>query len=153
MAGGTYVYDVALGLTRHYAGLAAAATGAIILIPLEAAGMEAEATAHSHATVAAVLAGSTNEQTTLGRKTLASITSTVNTTAREGRVDAADPTWASAAGSDVGALLIAYAPTGGSPDSDLVPLHHLSWDVVGPTGSLTPVFDALGFYGVSDVTP
>ncbi len=102
-------------------------TSALILIPIETSGLEADATLIDADTVAAVLAGATNEQTTMGRKTL---TDTELATV-PAPVDASDynelslptVTWAAASGNAISKILVAYdANTGAGTDSDLVPL-------------------------------
>ena len=103
-------------------------TSALILIPLSAQGTEAEA--QDYDTVAAVLGGTSDEQTSGGwsRKTLtdtelASLPAPNDT---DNRYDVAVPqvTWtAPTAPNNTVALLIAYdANTGSGTDSDLVPL-------------------------------
>jgi hypothetical protein len=46
------------------------ANSALIVVPLETSGLEADATLIDKDDLAAVLSGTTNEQTTMGRKTL-----------------------------------------------------------------------------------
>jgi len=102
-------------------------TSALILIPIETSGLEADATLIDADTVAAVLAGTTNEQTTMGRKTL---TDTELATV-PAPVDASDynevslpqVTWTAATGNAISKMLVAYdANTGSGTDADLVPL-------------------------------
>jgi hypothetical protein len=49
------------------------ANSAIILVPIETAGLESDATLIDADTLAALLSGTTNEQTTMGRKTLTDV--------------------------------------------------------------------------------
>ena len=102
-------------------------TSALILIPIETSGLESDATLIDADTVAAVLAGATNEQTTMGRKTLTD----TELAAVPAPTDASDynelslptVTWAAASGNAISKILVAYdANTGAGTDSDLVPL-------------------------------
>jgi len=103
------------------------ANSALILIPIETAGLEADATLVDADTVAAVLAGTTNEQTTMGRKTLTD----AELAAIPAPNDASDynelslPTvqWLAATGNAISKILVAYDPdTTGGTDANLVPL-------------------------------
>lgn len=116
------VFNVALGRLAHYASLPAA-SDALVAIPLEAAGLETDAVLRDKDTLADVLTGATNEQTTMGRKVLTSVTVTVDDTNDRLSVDSADITWTAASGNPVGALVICYDPdTGAGTDADLIPL-------------------------------
>jgi len=94
------VFNIAKGKVAYYAGLPAAAD-ALIAIPLETSGLETDAVLRDKDTFADVVAGTTNEQTTMGRKTLASVTVTVDDTNDRVDVDAADITWTAATGNAV----------------------------------------------------
>jgi hypothetical protein len=146
MSGGNIVFNVALGKVGYYAELPGA-NDALILIPIEAAGLESDATLKDYDTVAAILAAANNEQTTLGRKTLASVTSAVNDTDNKRYADAADGSWVAGTGNAIAKVIIAYDPdtTGGS-DTDLIPLTAHSFDKT-PDGTDIPFqIDSLGFY-------
>lgn len=102
-------------------------TSALVLIPIETAGLEADATLIDVDTVTALLAGATNEQTTMGRKVLTD----AELAAVPAPVDASDynelslpqVTWAAAAGNPISKMVVAYdANTGTGTDADLVPL-------------------------------
>lgn len=123
------VFNIALGRVAHYASLSAAADG-LVLVPLEATGLVTDDTMRDYDTLAAVLAGASNEQTTAGRKALANVAVTVDDSANRVAVDADDVTWTAPTGAAVGAVVICYDPdTGTGTDADLVPLtkHDLSW--------------------------
>ncbi|MDX2550091.1 hypothetical protein [Streptomyces stelliscabiei] len=127
------VFNVALGRVASLAALGAA-SDALILVPLEASGLVADSTMRDYDTLADLLAGASNEQTTVGRKTLSSVTVTVNDTDNRVDVDAADVTWTSPTGNAVGAVVICYdADTGTGTDADLIPLtkHDLTWSPDG----------------------
>ncbi|MGW6946171.1 hypothetical protein ACWGHD_04510 [Streptomyces xanthophaeus] len=132
-------FNVALARVAAYASLPAT-NDALILVPLEATGLVADATMRDYATLADLLAGATNEQTTVGRKTLASVVVTVNNTDNRVEVDAADVTWTAPTGNAVGAFVVCYDPdTTGGTDADLIPLtkHDKSWSPDGNDFQLT----------------
>lgn len=133
------VFNVALGRVSYYASLPAA-NDALILVPLEASGLEADAVLRDKDDLAAVVAGSTNEQTTVGRKTLSGVTVTVDDTNDRVAIDAADVTWSSPTGNAIGAVVICYDPdTTGGTDADLIPLtkHDLAWTPDGNSFTLS----------------
>lgn len=132
-------FNIALGRIAHYASLPAS-NDALVLIPLEASGLVDDATMRDYDTVAAILAGASNEQTTIGRKTLSGVTATADDTDDRLEVDADDVTWTSPTGTAVGAVVIAYDPdTTGGTDADLIPLtkHGVSWTPDGNAFTLT----------------
>ena len=145
----SFVFNNAKGKVRYYAELPAA-NDALILVPLLAAGLEAESTMKDYDDLAALLAGSTDEQTVAGRKTLAGVSITVDDTADVVLVDATDPVYTGVStGGTVGAWLICYDPdTTTGTDSSLVPLtkHDLTW---APDGNSFTVNFGTGFYQAS----
>lgn len=115
------------------------ANSALILIPLETSGLESDATLIDKDTVADVLSGATNEQTTMGRITLTDS----DLAATPAPVDASDyneralPTksWLAATGNAVSKILVAYDPdTTGGTDANLVPLTMFDFAVT-PSGT------------------
>ncbi|WP_020135018.1 hypothetical protein [Streptomyces sp. 351MFTsu5.1] len=131
-------FNVALGRAAALAALPAA-SDALILIPLESSGLETDAVLKDKDTFADVVAGTTNEQTTVGRKTLSSITVTVNDTADRVEIDAADVTWTSPTGNPVGAMVVVYDPDSGTgTDADLIPITKadVTWSPDGTTFTL-----------------
>lgn len=123
------VFNIALGKVAYYASLPAANDG-LVLIALESSGLEADSVLRDKDDFAAVVSGATNEQTTVGRKALASVTVTVDDTNDRVAVDAADVTWTSPTGNAIGALVVCYDPdTTTGTDSDLIPLtkHDVTW--------------------------
>lgn len=124
-----FVFNVALSRVGYYAGLPAA-NDALVLIALEASGLETDAVLRDKATFAAVVAGATNEQTTATRKTLSGVTVTVDDTTDRVAIDAADVTWTAPTGNPIGALVIGYVPDTTAPsDAAIIPLtkHDLAW--------------------------
>lgn len=116
------VFNVACGRTAYYASLPAA-NDALILVPLEATGLVADATMRDYATLSALLAGATNEQATMGRKTLANVTVTVDNTNDRVPIDADDVTYSAPTGNAIAAVVVCYDPdTTTGTDADLIPL-------------------------------
>ena len=133
------VFNIALGKVAYYAGLPAANDG-LVLIALESSGLEADSVLRDKDDFAAVVAGTTNEQTTVGRKTLTSVTVTVDDTNDRVALDAADVTWTSPTGNAIGAVVICYDPdTTTGTDSDLIPLtkHDVTWTPDGNNFTLS----------------
>jgi hypothetical protein len=122
-------FNTALGRVAHLAALPAA-DDALIAVPLEASGLVTDATMRDYTTLAAILAGASSEQTTVGRQTLTSVTVTVNQADDRVEVDCDDITWTTPTGASVGAIVICYDPdTTSSTDADLIPLtkHDIIW--------------------------
>ena len=133
-----FTFNVALGRAAALAALPAA-SDALILIPLESSGLETDAVLKDKDTFADVVSGTTNEQTSVGRKTLTGITVTVNDTLDRVEIDAADVTWTSPTGNPVGALVVCYDPDGTTgTDADLIPVTKAdaTWSPDGTTFTL-----------------
>ena len=121
--------NIALGRVAYYASLPAT-NDALIMVPLETTGLVADSVMRDYDNLSLLLAGASNEQTTVGRKTLASVTVTVNDTDDRVDIDAADVTWTAPTGNAVGAVVICYDPdTTAGTDTDLIPLtkHDITW--------------------------
>ena len=134
-----FTFNVALGRVASLAALPAT-NDALIAVPIEATGIVADSVMRDYDTLADLLAGASNEQTTMGRKTLSGVTVTVDDTNDRVAVDCADITWTAATGNPISALVICYDPdTTGGTDTDLVPLtkHDLSMTPDGSTYTLT----------------
>lgn len=144
------VFNIAKGRVGQLA-LLTAANDALVAVVLDSTGIEADATLQDYDTLAAILAASNNEHTTLTRVTpMTGVTSVQNDTSNLWAVDADDLSWSTpAAGSGATAkLVICYDPdtTGGS-DSDLIPLVALDFGVTpSGTNNVTFQFNAGGFY-------
>ena len=100
---------------------------ALIVVPIETSGLEADATLADADTLAAVLAGTTNEQTTMGRKTLtdadlAALPAPDDTNNRY-EVSLPTVTWTAASGNAISKILVCYdSDTTAGTDSNIVPL-------------------------------
>lgn len=131
------VFNIALGRVAYYASLPAA-NDALILVPLEATGIEADTALRDYDTLSALLAGASNEQTTLGRKTITSVTVTVNDTDNRVELDFADQVYTSPSGAALGAMLVCYDPdTTGGDDTTIIPLTKHDYAVTPSGDSLT----------------
>jgi hypothetical protein len=103
------------------------ANSALILVPIETAGLEADATLIDVDTLTALIAGTTNEQTTLGRKTLtdadlAALPAPDDTNDRY-EVSLPAVTWAAATGNPISKIAICYdADTTTGTDANITPL-------------------------------
>lgn len=143
------VFNIAKGRAAHYGSLPAANDG-LVAVPLEASGLEADAVLQDYDNLSVLLAGTSNEQATMGRKALASVTVAVDDTGNAVTVDAADVTWTAATGNSVGALVICYDPdTTSGTDADLIPLVKLDMAVTPAGGDVTYQFNSAGFYRAS----
>ena len=117
------VLNVALGYMKRYAEQVGTGNAALILVPLETAGLEADSVLRDKDDLAAFLSGTTNEQTTMGRKTVTSCTVTVDDTNDRLALDFADQTWTAPTGNAISKLLICFDPdTTTGTDSSIVPL-------------------------------
>lgn len=112
-----FVFNAAKGKAAYYASQAGTGNAAIIVIPVGGT----DSITAADATLATVLTHCT-EQTTMGRKTITSVTMGGTSTVT---ADTADITWTAASGSAIVALIFAYdADTTGGTDSNIIPLTH-----------------------------
>lgn len=103
------------------------ANSALILVPIETSGLEADSVLVDKDDLAAFLAGTTNEQTTMGRKTLtdADLVALPAPDDTNDRYDIALPavTWAAASGNAISKILVCYdGDTTAGTDSNIIPL-------------------------------
>lgn len=116
------VFNVSLGRVAYLASLPAT-NDALIAVPIETTGIVADSVMRDYDDLGALLAGASNEQTTMGRKTLTGVTVTVDDTNDRVNIDAADIVWTAATGNAISAIVICYDPdTTGGTDADIVPL-------------------------------
>ncbi|MYR45084.1 hypothetical protein [Streptomyces sp. SID5910] len=118
------VTNIGKGRHVYYAGVAQAGTGGAVLraVVLEAAGLEGDDALQDYDTLAALLAGASNEQTTMGRKALSGVTVTVDDVGNKASWTAGDLVWADATGNPTGKVVICFDPTGAGTDAQLIPL-------------------------------
>jgi hypothetical protein len=130
----TIVFNTALGRVAYLASLPAANDG-LIAVPIETTGIVSDATMRDYHDLQTLLAGASNEQTTMGRKPLTGVTVTFDDTNDRVSVDAADIVWTGATGNAISAIVICYDPdTTTGTDADLIPLTKHDFSVV-PDGS------------------
>lgn len=103
------------------------ANSALIIVPIETTGLEADATLIDKDDLAAFLVGTTNEQTTMGRKTLtdADLSALPAPDDTNDRYDISLPTvtWTAATGNAISKLLVCYdSDTTGGTDANILPL-------------------------------
>ena len=102
-------------------------TSALVLIPIETTGLESDAVLIDKDTIADVLSGTTNEQTTMGRKVLTDIDlasfPAPDDTNNRYELSLPQVIWTAAAGNAISKLLVAYdSDTGTGTDANIVPL-------------------------------
>lgn len=115
------------------------ANSAIILVPIETSGLEADSVLIDKDDLAAVLSGTTNEQTTMGRKTLtdtelAALPAPDDTNDRY-EVSLPTTTWTAATGNAISKILVCYdSDTTAGTDSNIIPLTMFDFAVT-PSGT------------------
>jgi hypothetical protein len=141
-----FVFNIALGRIRTYAELGGGANDALIVVPIESSGIEADATLRDYDDLAALLGGSSNEQTTGGRKTISSsITITVDDTNNRLDIDVPDQVWSGLTGNAIGALVFGYDPdTTAGTDSTIVPVSKHDFAITPDGSDVTAVIAAAG---------
>lgn len=145
---GDIAFNISKAQVGYYAGLPAT-NDALIAVVLESSGLEADSVLKDYDTLAAILAASTNEQTTMGRKTLSSVTVTVDDANDRVDIAAADLSWTSATGNATGAIVICYDPdTTTGTDADLIPLSKQDF-VATPSGGTLAFALSTAFLRVS----
>jgi len=115
------------------------AASALILVPIETTGLETDAVLIDKDDLAAVLSGTTNEQTTMGRKILTDVELAALPAPDDtnDRYDVSLPTvtWTAATGSAISKILVAYdADTAVGGDVNIIPLTMFDASVT-PDGS------------------
>ncbi|NUS82968.1 MAG: hypothetical protein HOY75_09480 [Streptomyces sp.] len=128
------VANTVKGRILYYASLPGVNDG-LVAILLEATGLPSDDVLQDYDTVADLLAGPANEQTSMGRVPLAGVVVSVNDVANTAGFDANDMSWPLATGNPTGKLVIAYDPdtTAGS-DSSLIPMTYHDFAVT-PDGT------------------
>lgn len=144
-----FVFNIALGRAAYY-GTLPAASDALIIVPIETSGIEADGTLRDYDDLATLLAAANNEQSTMGRKTVSSVTVTVDDTNNRVDLDIADQTWTAATGNAISAILVCYDPdTGAGTDSSIIPLTKHDATVTPDGSDITLSIAASGFYRAS----
>lgn len=137
----SFVFNVSKGRAAHFLDLPGATDG-LVIVPLESSGLENQATLTDKGTLSAVLAGTTNEQTSMGRKTVTTVTAGVDNSSDRYTATIPSVTWTGASGNAVGGVVICYAPdTSSGDDSTLVPITYHDWPVAPSGSDLTLTLD------------
>ncbi len=125
---GDIQFNIAKGKSGHYLDQVGIGNARLIAMLVKASGLEADDVMADHDTFAAILAAANDECdfTNYARKTIASVTNTVDDTNNWFNSDTADLTWASAGGAannSIGAIIFGYDSdiTGGT-DANIIPL-------------------------------
>lgn len=141
-----YVFNIAKGRVVEYYNRVKSndpTNSALIIMALETSGLEAQSVLEDKDDFSALVSGTTNEQTTLGRKTLtdadlAALPAPDDTNNRYS-LDLPDWTWTAASGNAISGFVVGYdSDTTTGTDSNIIPLtfHDL---VVTPSGNdITP---------------
>ncbi len=151
---GDVVANIAKGRVVHYSTLPAT-NDALIFLLLKASGLEADTALVDHDTVSAMLAAANDEAdfTNYARKTITSVTVTVDDTNDRVDVDFADQTFSSAGGASnnsLGKASVSYDPdTTGGIDADLIPLTYHDFVATTDGNDLVVVVDPVGYFRAS----
>lgn len=112
-------------------------TSRLLLIPIETSGLQSDATLIDMDDVAALIAGATNEQTTMGRKALtdSDLAAMPAPDDTNDRLDLSLPTvtWTAATGNAISKIVVAYDPAT-SADGSIIPLCMFDFAIT-PDGS------------------
>lgn len=151
MSGIDFVFNQALGKVRHYASLPAT-NDALVIVLLQATGLDADDTLRDFDDLAALLAANTEATFTNYSRIVRTtgITENVDDTNNRVDVDIADSTWTAAGGATnnvIAKLIVAYDPdTTGGNDSSIIPLTAHSYDETTSGSDITAVVSPNGFY-------
>ena len=138
------IFNQAHGKHAYYATLPSS-NDALILVLLKTSGLVADATLIDYDSLSDILGGASDEADFTGyaRRTLASVTVTVDDTNNRVDVDAADPSaYTNSGGSSqaVSKAIVCYDPdTTGGTDADLIPLYGFDCVVTFDVGVATTV--------------
>jgi len=151
-----FVFNIAKGRVASYVQNVedgAPANSRLKIVPIETTGIEADAALKDHNDLAALLAGTSNEQSTMGRKTWAAadLVITVDDTNERVDIDSADITWVAATGNAISALVMVYFPDGVTPgaDSTGIPLTKHDFAVTPDGSDIIAQIAAAGFFRAS----
>lgn len=140
---GDVVSNIMKGRLAYY-GTLPAANDSLIAILLKSSGLEADGTLVDYDDLAALLAAANDEAdaTNYARKTLASVTVTVDDTNNRVDIDCDDlvyTTLGGASNNTIGKLAVCYKPDTSSVDSAIVPLsfHDVTLTTDGTTVNVT----------------
>lgn len=147
-----FVFNIAKGRVHQLARNVedgSPANARLVAVPIEAAGIEADATLKDYDTLAALLAAANNEQVTMGRKEIAAanITISVDDVNERVDIDIDDLVWTGAAGNAIAAIVICYDPDNAAgTDADLIPLTKHDFAITPDGSNVTAQVNAAGLY-------
>lgn len=147
------VFNIAKGRAAYYATLPAT-NDALVLVLFKTV-LDADSALVDRTTLAAITGAGNVEAdfTNYARKTLTSVTVTVDNTNDRVDVDIADQTWTAAGGAannTLAKLVIGYDPdTTGGTDSDIIPLTHHDFVTTTDGSDLLAQIATSGFYRAS----
>ena len=150
-------FNISAGKTVEYAARVNAndpANSALIVVALQASGLEADSVLVDYDNLSVLLAASNNEATNVGYARLVydntgGITVTVDDTNNWVDVDFPDPSWAAVAtaGGAWGALLFCYdSDTTGGTDANIIPLTKHDFARTPNGGTITAVVPSGGWF-------
>lgn len=152
-----FVFNIAKGKIAQYVQNVedgSPANSRLKLIPIETTGIEADATLKDYNDLGALLAASNNEQTTMGRKTLAAanISITVDDANERVDLDMDDQVYTAATGNAISAFILVYCPDGVTPgaDSTFIPLTKHDFTLTPDGSDVTVQVAAAGFARITD---
>lgn len=141
-----FIFNIAKGRAVRYADLPET-NDAWIAVPIETAGLETASTAKDADTLAAFLAGTSNEQTTMTRVTLTGVIVVPDDTNDWNMVDCDNIVFAGADGNPISGFVICYdSDTTAGTDSNIIPICFMEMIADPSGGDLTYVIPAGGFY-------
>jgi hypothetical protein len=144
-------FNISLGKSAYYAGLPAA-SDSLIAVLLASSGLVSDATMRDYDTLAALLAGASDEATFTGysRNTLTGVNVTVDDTNDRVDIDCDDTNWSPTTAQALGKIVICYVPSSGAADSSIVPLFADDFSLTTPTsGTVTYQVASGGFLRAS----
>lgn len=142
-------FNVAKGRVLTYVDRVVNGDGTLIVVPLLDLGLEDDAALIDHDTLADLLTSSSNAEHPIGRLTVTGLVTSVDATSETASADFVDVAWSGASGDPLGALVVAYAPTG-AVDADVIPLTKHDFEVTPNGGSIFAVVDTTGFFTAYD---
>ena len=136
------VFNIAKGRVVEYYNRVEASdptNAALILVPLETTGLETDAVLIDKDNLSTLLSGATNEQTTMGRKTLSDAELAAlpvpDDTNNYYEISLPSVTWTAATGNPISKIVVCYDPdTTGGADTAIIPMTMFDF-VVTPTGA------------------
>lgn len=139
-----FVFNIAKGKIAYYGGLPAA-NDALIAVPIETAGIESDAVLKDYATLSALLAGPSNEQTTMGRIILTNVAAAVDNVNDLAKVTSSNILWPAATGNQISAIVICYVPdTTVNLDTNIIPLTKHDFAATPNGSDISAVISASG---------